>query len=162
MICPVCGDSMEQEDFGGVMVDVCKNGCKGIWFDWMELKKLDEESEGCGKALESALKAESNYVRSDQPVNCPKCNIPMHIHKYQFSKEVSVDECYACGGFFLDAGELAAIRETFMSDEDINAFADKLAANVPSYQSALQDHEKEKDRVEAIRNYTRFLRIFTK
>ena len=35
-----------EEDFGGVKVQVCRDGCKGIWFDWGELAKLDEKNEG--------------------------------------------------------------------------------------------------------------------
>lgn len=31
---------------------------------------------------------------------------------------MNVDECYYCGGFFLDSGELHQIRETFMSDTE--------------------------------------------
>ena len=34
MNCPICKKEMVEEDFGGVVIDVCKNGCKGIWFDW--------------------------------------------------------------------------------------------------------------------------------
>jgi hypothetical protein len=46
MNCPVCSKAMVEKDFGGVRVDVCQDGCKGIWFDWMELIKLDEQNEG--------------------------------------------------------------------------------------------------------------------
>ena len=45
MNCPVCGKEMVSEDFG-VNVDVCENGCKGIWFDWGKLAKLDQKNEG--------------------------------------------------------------------------------------------------------------------
>ena len=53
MKCPVCGKEMVQENFG-VNVDVCENGCKGIWFDQGELRMLDENNEGLGAALENA------------------------------------------------------------------------------------------------------------
>jgi len=48
MNCPVCEKPMVAEDFGGVQVDACRDGCKGIWFDWLELVRLDENHEGFG------------------------------------------------------------------------------------------------------------------
>jgi len=159
MRCSVCNKEMVQEDFGGATVDVCKNGCKGIWFDWFELSRFDEKHEGAGKALKEAL--EYPRVNDDNrgQVNCPKCGIPMHIHKYQSAKEINVDECYKCGGFFLDSGELRAIRDTFMSDEEVEAYSNKLIKDIPEFQQARQDLDKQKLRTEAIRKYTRFVRL---
>ena len=122
---------MVEEDFGGVLVDVCKNGCKGIWFDWGELKDLDENHEGLGKALEEAL----NSPRQNNPergrLNCPKCGIKMRHHKYKNAKEVSVDECYACGGFFLDSGELKQIRDNYMSEDEREVYVQRLVSETP-------------------------------
>ena len=42
MDCPACGKSMIEESFGDVQVDVCKSGCKGIWFDSGELREIRE------------------------------------------------------------------------------------------------------------------------
>jgi len=150
---------MIEKDFGGVMVDVCKDGCKGIWFDCFELTKLDEKNEGLGNALQEAL----NYPRTNDEdrgkINCPKCNIPMHVHKYQSSKEINVDECYSCGSFFLDSGELKVARDTFMSEQEEGEYLQKLLKDNPSYQKAKKNLEKEKARAEALRRYTRFLRL---
>ena len=159
MNCPVCKKEMVEEDFGGVIVDVCTNGCKGIWFDWAEIIKLDENNEGFGNALEEGL----NYPRTNDEergkINCPKCGIPMHIHKYKSSKEINVDECYVCGGFFLDSGEIKVIRDTFMSEQEEKNYTEKLLKDIPAYQEAKKDLEKEKKRAQAIRNYTRFIRL---
>jgi hypothetical protein len=158
MKCPVCSNNMVEEDFGGVRVDVCKNGCKGIWFDWNELVKLDEKNEGCGNALMEALSYERVNDEGRGEISCPKCDIPMHIHRYKSSKEVNVDECYSCGGFFLDSGELRAIRESFMSEEERNAYAQKLMEENPRYKDSKKDLDKLKLRSEAINKYTRFIR----
>ncbi|UCC96213.1 MAG: zf-TFIIB domain-containing protein [Candidatus Omnitrophota bacterium] len=159
MKCPACQKVMTEQDFGGVKVDVCKDGCKGIWFDWLELRKLDEKNEGLGNALKEAL----NYPRVNDEnrsrIKCPKCNIPMHTHKYESSKEVNVDECYKCAGFFLDSGELKVIRDAFMSEEECEAYTSKLLAGIPEWQEAQKDLDKQKARADAIRRYTRFLRI---
>ena len=158
MKCPVCSAIMVEEDFGGVKVDVCKNGCKGIWFDWTELVKLDEKNEGCGNALKEALQYPRVNDKGRGEINCPKCSTPMHIHKYKSSKEVNVDECYLCGGFFLDSGELRAIRDSFMSEDERESYAQKLINEVPGYKRSQADLAKEKLRAEAIRNYTKLIR----
>jgi Zn-finger nucleic acid-binding protein len=128
MNCPACGMSMVEEDFGGVLVDVCKNGCKGIWFDWGELKQLDQKHEGIGRALEEALKSPRRNNDDRGPLNCPKCGVKMREHKYRNAKEVNVDECYACGGFFLDSGELKQIRDNNMSEDEREVYVQKLVA----------------------------------
>ena len=131
MDCPVCGKLMVEEDFGRAHVDVCENGCRGIWFDWGELKELDENHDGVGKALEEALKSARVNDADRGPLTCPKCGIAMHAHKYSRAKEVNVDECYACGGFFLDSGELKALREGRMSDEERDAYVQQLIGEAP-------------------------------
>jgi Zn-finger nucleic acid-binding protein len=117
---------MVEEDLGGVLVDVCKNGCKGIWFDWGELKDLDENHEGVGRVLNEALKSPRQNNANRGPLNCPKCGIKMLEHKYKNAKEVSIDECYACGGFFLDSGELKQIRDNYMSEDERDVYVQRL------------------------------------
>jgi len=135
MNCPVCEKPMVEEYFGGVQVDVCRDGCKGIWFDWLELVRLDENSEGAGAALEEALR--SPRVNDDDrgQLNCPKCGIPMQTHKYKSAKEVNVDECYGCGGYFLDSGELQEVRDNYMTEEEEQAYVHKLLEDFPEIQA---------------------------
>ncbi|UCD57386.1 MAG: zf-TFIIB domain-containing protein, partial [Candidatus Hydrogenedentota bacterium] len=114
MKCPLCKKEMVEEDFGGVKVDVCVIGCRGMWFDWFELSQLDDKHEGFGNALKEALDYPRVKDERRGEINCPKCGIPMLRHKYESAKEVNVDECYGCGGIFLDSGELKVIRDTHM------------------------------------------------
>ena len=159
MICPVCKKNMIEQDFGGLNVDVCKDGCKGIWFDWSELTKLDETNEGLGGALQEALQYPMVNDENRGPIDCPKCGIPLHRHLYKSSKEVNVDECYRCGGFFLDSGELTELRDHHMSEQEQTAYLDKLTSNVPSYQQAQRDQAKDALRADALQRYTRFMRV---
>ncbi|PYL24354.1 MAG: hypothetical protein DMF44_05390 [Verrucomicrobia bacterium] len=158
MKCPVCGKEMVTENFG-VNVDVCENGCKGIWFDQGELMMLDEKNEGLGAALEAALRYPRNNDGQRGPIKCPKCGIPMHTHKYERDKEVNVDECYNCGGFFLDSGELTDIRNNYMSDAEVQAYADKIINSVPEYAQAMKDLDAQKKRLESIQKLTKFLTV---
>ncbi len=158
MKCPACSNQMEEKDFGGIHVDVCP-GCKGIWFDWFELSKLDEPHEGMGDELLDALQeAKAIGDRSGQ-IECPKCGVKMHEHRYQKTKEVDVDECYTCAGFFLDAGELKAIRDETMSAEEEDAYINKLVGDIKGYEEMVKDQDRRKTRADAMRNFTKFLRL---
>ena len=159
MKCPVCQNEMAEKNFGGILVDVCEDGCKGIWFDWNELNRLDEKNEGLGKALKESLTYPRVNDDNRVQIKCPRCNIPMHTHKYQSSKEINVDECYNCGGFFLDSGELRVIRDTFMSEYERKKYEEKLIDDHPFYQKEKRDLKKEKLRAEAINKYTKFIRL---
>jgi len=149
MKCPVCGKQMVEKDFGPARVDVCENGCKGMWFDWTELRQLDEKNEGMGLALQEALRSNRANDTDRGPLNCPKCGLPMHSHKYSNAKEVNVDECYACGGFFLDSGELKEIRENFMSEQERDAYVQKLCEQVPGFKDLEKQAEKNRTRNES-------------
>ena len=81
----------------------------------------------------------------------------MHTHKYERDKEVNVDECYNCGGFFLDSGELTDIRNNYMSDAEVQAYADKIINSVPEYAQAMKDLDAQKKRLESIQKLTKFL-----
>ena len=159
MICPVCQKEMIQQDFGGVMVDVCRNGCKGLWFDWSELNKLDHNNQGFGDALKEAL----NYPRYNDEtrgqIQCPKCGILMHSHKFEAEKEINVDECYLCGGFFLDSGELKIIRDNIMNKSEQQAYLNKIINQNPGVINAYRDLKKDEKRVEAASRFTKFLRL---
>ena len=159
MNCPVCSRQMIEKGFGGVKVDVCSDGCKGIWFDWLELVKLDEENEGCGEALKEALNYPRDNDENRDRLNCPKCNMPMHAHKYKRSEETNVDECYGCGAFFLDSGELKLIRDTYMTEEESEQYLQKLLSDVPVYDEMMEKLEKKEVRAKALRNLTKFITL---
>lgn len=158
MNCPVCANAMVEMDFGGVVVDVCETGCKGIWFDWMELGRLDETHEGAGRALEAALSSPRVNDADRGKINCPKCGKPMQIHKYKRAKAVSVDECYLCGGFFLDSGELTLIRDEYMTDAEHAEYVEQLVASTPGVPEYQEDLEKRYARARAMLHMTRFVR----
>ena len=153
MDCPACGKGMVEEDFGGVMVDVCKDGCKGMWFDWGELVRLDETNEGLGKALEEAVNSSRVNDENRGQIACPKCGILMQEHKYQSAKAVSVDECYGCGGFFLDSGEIGEIRENFMSEQERDVYCEQILEGMPEYQKMKEDQALAEKRLEAAKKY---------
>lgn len=158
MNCPACSKKMTEQDFGGVFIDVCRDGCKGLWFDWLELTKLDEKNEGFGDALAEALTSPRINDSTRGQLKCPKCGVPMREHLFKKSRAVNVDECYNCGGFFLDSGELFLIREGYMTDAEHAAYIQELLDGIPGLKEYEKDLEKRYVRAKAALKATRFIR----
>ena len=126
MKCPGCSNQLEQMTVGELSVDICKNGCGGIWFDNFELEQVDEKHESAGESLLYIERNPEIVVDHSQKRLCPKCeNQKMLQHFMSVKKEVAVDECPACGGFWLDAGELGQIRSQYETEADRNRAADE-------------------------------------
>ncbi len=119
MKCPACERQLKAITIGDVTVDVCWNGCGGIWFDNFEIKKFDEPFESVGEQLLDIPKDTSITVDQNKRYNCPKCDsVVMMRHPFSFKQQVTIDECPVCAGIWLDDGELAKIREMFTSEEE--------------------------------------------
>jgi len=111
MKCPACYNPLSQMQVGSLQVDVCQGGCGGIWFDAFELQRVDEEQESVGEQLVQIMRDERIIVDPTRKRDCPRC-VGMKLQRHFFSakRKVEVDECPNCGGYWLDAGELASIR----------------------------------------------------
>ena len=117
MQCPACGRELTERTIDGVTVDVCEAGCAGIWFDWLELKRFDEPHEEAGKELLEIAPASGLSIDRSKQLNCPRCgDAVMMRHFFSVKREVEIDECPSCGGFWLDVGELRKIRSQFPSE----------------------------------------------
>ena len=119
MKCPGCGRGLQEKALGDLVVDVCATGCGGVWFDRLELQKVDEPHEAAGDALlaiegDPAVRVDHTQVRL-----CPSCeSTPMMRHFYSVKREVEVDECPRCAGMWLDRGELAVIRKQYGTEKE--------------------------------------------
>lgn len=111
MKCPACFNELSEMQVGNLVVDVCQGGCGGIWFDGFELEKVDEEGETAGEPLLHIRRDERLIVDQSRKRECPRCpGIKLHRHFFSAKRRVEVDQCPNCGGYWLDAGELALIR----------------------------------------------------
>jgi hypothetical protein len=110
MKCPACYNELTEIQVGPVLVDVCQGGCGGVWFDGFELQKVDETSEA-GEPLLHTQRDERVVVDPARKRSCPRCpGIKLSRHFFSPKRQVEVDECPNCGGYWLDAGELERIR----------------------------------------------------
>ena len=110
-LCPRCADQVPlvEREYGAERVDFCLN-CHGIYFDKGELEglvqimsdfnsvKLDEPE------LENQPSSEKNFTP-----NCPNCQEAMPTDQVG---QVWINQCSACGGIWLDQGELSALKGT--------------------------------------------------
>ncbi len=110
MKCPACYNNLSPLQVGSLVVDVC-HGCGGIWFDAFELQRADEEKEAVGEALLKIKHDPRVVVDPARKRECPRCaGVKLHRHFFSAQRRVEVDECPNCAGYWLDSGELAAIR----------------------------------------------------
>lgn len=125
--CPACGKLMkkvylEKQDF---VIDVCLDGCGGIWLDTRELKKIDEQNEDIS-ALTSAY-ANKTFEKADGTTDriCPVCHTKMVKNHVSSKMEITIDECYSCGGKFFDYKEIEAMRAQYKNDNERVADVEK-------------------------------------
>lgn len=120
MICPACNGRLSEMTIENIKLDVCKDGCGGIWFDRFELQKMDEPHEFTDENLMEILSFESKTAHDDtKRYDCPKCgDVIMMRHFYSVKRAVEIDHCPKCAGYWLDEGELFKIRSQFESEAD--------------------------------------------
>jgi hypothetical protein len=126
MQCPACRNELTEKKVDSVTVDVCQNGCGGIWFDQYEIEKFDEPDELPGEQLLEISKNPNIKPDRQKRYNCPKCSdVVMMRHFFSIKHQVEIDECPGCAGIFLDAGELTQIRSLYDSEQQRKAAAEK-------------------------------------
>jgi len=134
MTCPACGGALTPVDVPGLTVDVCRDGCAGIWFDRSELRSVDEPVENAGEALVGLAGTPRVIVDATGRRRCPRCpDSVLMRHFYSATRAVAVDECPTCAGTWLDGGELAEIRAEYASGGDrrqaVQLLAEEILAN---------------------------------
>ncbi len=150
---------MTETKVHDIEVDVCQEGCGGLWFDWLELKKVDEQHEAVGADLLDVKRDETLTVDQSARRECPRCDgIVMMRHYSSVKREIEVDECAKCGGYFLDYGELNRLRDQYATDEERAEAAQDLFAEM--FDDDLDDLAAEsQDEVDRARGLARIFRF---
>ena len=118
--CPACAKPMRKVfiESANCYIDICTDGCGGIYFDNREFKKFDEQHENIDEMLQAYKEKKYEKVNESEIRICPICGNNMVKHYTNIKLDVEVDECYTCGGMFLDYGELEEIRGQFATEEE--------------------------------------------
>ena len=117
--CPACGKKMKKifVKESGFNIDICTDGCGGIFFDNKELKNFDEQHEILDETILEVESREFPPVDDDADRFCPACGAKMVKLGTKAQGSIRVDECYTCGGKFLDHGELTRMRAEFATEK---------------------------------------------
>ena len=117
--CPACGKEMKKIFFEEINanIDICADGCGGIFFDNRELKVLNKNADQVDEILKSLEGKEFEKVDDSKERTCPACGARMVKNKannedVKDNDFIVIDECYQCGGKFLDHGELERFKHT--------------------------------------------------
>lgn len=130
MKCPACTAILKSLPAGQIEVEACKDGCGGIWLDANELHKFDEPHEfDTHEILELAQKKQAVHIDHEKRKHCPKCEKEPLVRQFlDHQHEIEIDQCWQCGGIWLDVGELNAVRSQFDTYEErskaANAYID--------------------------------------
>ncbi len=144
LVCPACGKEMEKIyiERTKCFIDICTNGCGGIFFDNREFKKFDEDHEAIDEIKNALEGKEFKHVDASYKRICPVCGMKMMKNSTSIKGEIIIDECYGCGGKFLDYGELDKIRAEYKTEEERSkAVIDYLKANMGSEFEEMHSHK---------------------
>ena len=118
ILCPACRKEMKKVFLSdqGIYVDVCLDGCGGIFFDNREYKKADENAEDITPLINALRDKQFEEVDSTQIRYCTTCGRQMVKNFASAKHEIQIDECYGCGSTFLDYSELRKIRAQYETE----------------------------------------------
>lgn len=110
--CPACGSEMTKIFIAdkGINIDVCSNGCGGIFFDNKEIQEFSGVNDNISEIKQALAGKNFMPVDENQTRICPACGTPMTKTK---ALGIQIDTCYKCGGLFLDNGEFELVRSKF-------------------------------------------------
>lgn len=117
--CPACNKKMTKifMESAGFCIDICLDGCGGLYFDNREFNKVDENHENIDEIIMALRGKIFQAVDTTAKRKCPACGAAMVKNFSSINKTIEIDECYSCGGKFLDHNELDKVRAEFDNDE---------------------------------------------
>ena len=142
--CPACGNKMKKVFIpsAGVNVDICVDGCGGIYFDRKEIQHFQKGNDNSYNEIKKELSGKIfTPVNQNETRVCPVCAAKMVKTKIQ-GLNVEIDTCYSCGGIFLDNGELELIRESMKKTS-----YQKAQETNTNYQSGYASNLEMKDKI---------------
>ena len=95
--CPACSKKMKKIFIpeAGINIDICTDGCGGIFFDNREFEKFDEQNEDVEKILkELEGKKFKKEVNEKDDRFCPACGAKMVKNFSSIKHEIEIDECF--------------------------------------------------------------------
>lgn len=104
---------MGQVTYDDIEVDRC-TGCKGLWFDAGELEALKRAR--VAHDIDTGDPSMGERFNAVDRYNCPRCSGGMIRMVDARQTHIWYEQCGACGGRFLDAGELTDLKSVTIAD----------------------------------------------
>lgn len=111
---------MQTIMYGRIYVERCV-GCKGLWFDMLELEHM-AAIEG-SEAIDIGSAELGNRFRDVDDIDCPHCSSPMLKMVDAEQPHIWYEGCPSCYGVFFDAGEFSDYKEKTVVDFFRSLFA---------------------------------------
>jgi Zn-finger nucleic acid-binding protein len=95
-----------------VIVDLCVEGCGGVWLDADDMRHGRDLREALDDHLQGPSRVSpSIVVDRAAPADCPVCGERMRRYRWNYTSRVVLDQCPKGHGSWLDGGELAEMQE---------------------------------------------------
>jgi Zn-finger nucleic acid-binding protein len=111
---------MQQITYAHITVERCL-GCKGIWFDLQEQKKLMAVKGS--EVIDNGSPSVGEVHNQQGDFDCPKCLHKMSKMVDHQQPHIWYEQCPGCGGVYLDAGEFTDLKDTGVLDKLKDWFA---------------------------------------
>jgi len=108
--CPKCSTLMQRVYVEAIVVDRCPT-CGGLWLDVNEMERLLERPQAA-RQVDSGPRESARIMNKVTHVHCPRDGAAMSHRLDAAQRHIGYECCGACGGVFLDAGELHGLSET--------------------------------------------------
>jgi Zn-finger nucleic acid-binding protein len=109
--CPRCDEPMETRSInagsGVVTIDVCATGCAGIWLDEHDMQPGFDVTDD----LQQAALTPCRTPDCGKPAACPICHELMERYRWNYTSPVTLDQCPAGHGTWIDGGEVQVMEE---------------------------------------------------
>lgn len=104
---------MEQFTIGSATVDYSQDS-GGVFFYRFELENFVSGNDSDFEVLAETLnQVENSTIDSTGRIRCPRHPEAVMMRRfYNPMRQVEIDECPACGGIWLDSGELCRVRQS--------------------------------------------------
>jgi len=160
MKCPRTGANMKEVEIHKIKVDISE-GCGGVWFDNFEFEKFDEAHESAGDKLVDLM---ASFCKGPEDlskrIHCPRCSDTVLMRHFASPlRKIQIDKCPACGGIWLDAGELASFRKLFPKEEDRKRAGEEFIEKniMPMLKAEAQKGQAELEKAKRIAGMFRFI-----
>lgn len=111
MKCVKCTGTLDAVDVGEIRIDRCGR-CHGLWFDKNELDQVLAVGERAGAdALPPSLRSPLSARLDTEFGDCPRCSVKLERIASIAVDSLHYDFCGACGGAWLDGGELDKLAD---------------------------------------------------